>query len=110
MDITIKNKGPHKIIEIDGFINKDNVKQLSDSFFTLIHSNAPSIVFDLKHLHYMDSTGLGIFIAAQKEMDARNGYFSLMNPNKNILFLLEIVSLDNYFTIYTDDTPPPDHL
>ena len=110
MDITIKSQGPHKIITIQGLINKDNVKKLSDSLFTLIHANAPSIVFDLKHLQYMDSSGLGVFIAAQKEMDARNGHFSLMNPNKNIMFLLEIVSLDDYFTIYSDDAALPDHL
>lgn len=110
MDISIKNRGPHKIISIDGLINKDNAHQLSDSLFTLINENTPSIVFDLKYLQYMDSSGLGIFIAAKKEMDARNGQFSLLNPNKNIMFLLEIVSLDDFFTIYKNDDELPDAL
>jgi anti-sigma B factor antagonist len=107
MDITLHNKGPHKIITIEGLLNKDNVKNLSDVLFTLIHENTPSIVFDLTRLNYMDSSGLGVFIAAKKEMDGRKGRFSLINPNKNILFLLEIVSLDDFFTIYTSDEELP---
>ncbi len=107
MIIAEKTIGPHTIIEVNGFLNKKNVSILSDALFGYIQKEHKSIILDLRNLNYMDSAGLGVFIACKKEMDSRNGLFAILSPNKNVLFLLQLVALDDFFTIYEDENALP---
>jgi anti-sigma B factor antagonist len=65
-----------------------------------------SIVLDLSHLIYLDSTGLSIFVTAHKRATASGIAFRLRNPNPSVRRLFKITALDQYFTILDAASPP----
>jgi anti-sigma B factor antagonist len=103
MKITINNSAKGKIVEVNGFLNKKNVSILSDTLQSLIEQNTPGIILDLKDLSYMDSAGISVFIACKKDIESRGGRMALLQPNKNVLFLLQLVALDDFFSIINNE-------
>lgn len=57
------------------------------------------IVFDLKNLEYIDSTGLGAIISVYKIVKERNREIFIENANRNIKKLFYITELDKLFHI-----------
>ena len=46
--------------------------------------NYDNVVFDLKHLEFMDSTGIGVLIGRYKTLIKRNKRTYISNPSKTV--------------------------
>ena len=55
------------------------------------------LVVDLAELTFIDSTGLGAFIEHEQRCSATGNAFSLINPSKPMLRLLEVAGLTKRF-------------
>ena len=60
---------------------------------------------DLSGLRFVDSTGLGVFVRAGKELRSLGGGLTLRNPGERLLTLLEITRLEEVFEIEWSDGP-----
>ena len=58
------------------------------------------LVLDLKHLQFIDSSGLSTFLSLLRKLKSRQGSLKLASLNKPVLSLLEIVTMDKIFEIY----------
>lgn len=56
------------------------------------------LVFDLKGLEYLSSSGIRVLLAAQKAMEASHGTMKMTGPNEHIMDVFEITGLDSVFT------------
>jgi len=57
------------------------------------------LVLDLVDLAFVDSTGLGVFVRAGKELRAAGGRLTLRNPGERVAKLLAITRLEEVFAI-----------
>ena len=57
------------------------------------------IVFDTKDLSFVDTTGLWLFITAQKRALAEGKTFSISSPPNNITELIEVSGLSGFFDL-----------
>ena len=57
------------------------------------------LVLDLAELGFVDSTGLGVFVRAGKELRASGGRLTLRNPGERVAKLLAITLLEEVFDI-----------
>lgn len=104
MDISFRDLGDHKIIEVSGEVDLYNVSELKKSLFSITDGTNQSVVVDMKNVNYMDSSGIGALVAGQKKMKAHNGNFALVNIHEDVLNILKLATLDKFFKIYdTDD-------
>jgi len=58
------------------------------------------LIFDLNHLQFIDSSGLGTFLSIQRTLNTHGGTLKLSNLNKPIRTMFEIVSMHRIFDIF----------
>ena len=103
MDISFKDRGEHKIIEVSGEVDLYNVSELKKALFSITNGDHGSVVVDMANVNYMDSSGIGALVAGQKKMKAHSGRFALMNIHDDVLNILKLATLDKFFKIYDSE-------
>ncbi len=103
MEISFRDIGEHKIIQVSGEVDLYNVSELKKALFSITDGKHYSVVVDMKNVNYMDSSGIGALVAGQKKMRAHNGKFALMNIHEDVLNILKLATLDKFFKIYESD-------
>jgi len=104
MEISFRDIGEHKIIEVSGEVDLYNVSELKKALFSITDGKHNSVIVDMKNVNYMDSSGIGALVAGQKKMRAHTGKFGLMNIHEDVLNILKLATLDKFFKIYeTED-------
>jgi len=63
----------------------------------------PDTIIDLKHLSYIDSTGLGILIATKNLLEKHDRETVLVCNSRKILQVFEIAKMHNFFKVF--ETP-----
>ena len=104
MDIDIRDLGKHKIIAVVGDVDLYNVVELKQAIFRLLDAeDVQSLIIDMKNINYMDSSGIGALVAGQKKVKTKGGKFALMNMKEDILNILKLATLDQFFKIYENE-------
>ena len=104
MDITVKDLGKHKIMEVVGDVDLYNVGELKQAIFRLLDGeDVKSMIIDMSSINYMDSSGIGALVAGQKKIKTRGGSFALLNMKEDVLNILKLATLDQFFKIYENE-------
>lgn len=84
-----------------GTLDAKNAPVFKENVLNLIRSSGLiHLIFDLKQLQFIDSSGLGAFLAIQRNLNAQGGVLKLANLNKPIRTMFEIVSMHRIFDIF----------
>ncbi len=62
--------------------------------------NSHNVIIDLQKVHFVDSSGLGAFLAILKYLHAQGGELRLSAMNKPIRSIFELISLHKIFEIF----------
>jgi anti-sigma B factor antagonist len=103
MNINYKDIRNHKVILLDGDIDYFCVSELKNAVFKLINDRTPSIILDLNHVEYMDSSGIGLIVTAYKVMSQYGGRMSLINVQDDVMKLLKLTTIDSLMSIYKNE-------
>ncbi|MCY4472905.1 MAG: STAS domain-containing protein [Kistimonas sp.] len=71
-----------------------------DYLFELIEQGETDLVIDLSQVDFMDSSGLGVIVAALKKVSAQ-GSIALAEPSKAVNDLFDLTCMDKLFPIHT---------
>lgn len=87
------------IIELGGYIDQTNTRQVEKIIFDLLNSGKRKIVFDLSDLIYMSSAGWGIFVGEIKSVRDQGGDIKLaaMSPE-----VYEVFQMLEFYHIIQD--------
>jgi anti-sigma B factor antagonist len=69
----------------------------------LISTNQKSIILDMKHLDFIDSTGLGTLVVAHTQLQKASGAVKLLNVSKRNVQLLILTKLSTVFAMFDDE-------
>jgi len=61
-----------------------------------------SLVFDLKNISFIDSSGFGVFLSAMKAANNNYGQFKICNVNSEVMELFKLLQLHHVFEIYDE--------
>jgi anti-sigma B factor antagonist len=100
MEIEKIKIGPHHVISISGDIDLYNVSKMKSALFAAADENVKSLVLDMKGIYYIDSSGIGALVAVQKKVRGDKGSFALVNVNPDVMEILRLASLHNFFNIH----------
>lgn len=84
--------------ELDSY-SAPRVRNILDA---LTESQQPAVLIDITALEYIDSAGLGVFVAALKDVNDRNGTLAFVGPTPAVARVFRITGLENLFTICVD--------
>ncbi len=69
----------------------------------LISTDQTSIILDMKHLDFIDSTGLGTLVIAHTQLQRADGAVKLLNLSKRNIQLLVLTKLSTIFEMFNDE-------
>ena len=75
------------------------VEDLRLKLLKAINQDIDELAIDMKGINIIDSTGLGVLIAARNSLDQAGGLLRLTNVSENIGNLLKMVGVDRYLNI-----------
>ena len=62
-----------------------------------------NVIFDLEHVDYIDSTGLGSMVICYTTLKKAGGTLKLLNLNKRNIELLLLTKLHTIFEVFSDE-------
>ena len=70
----------------------------------LDYFNKPNtrLVFDLKGVTFIDSSGFGVFLSAMKAANNNYGQFKICNVNPEVMELFKLLQLHHVFELYDE--------
>lgn len=86
-------------VKIVGEVDIYTAEQFRAPIQTLIETKDKEIHLDLSDMKYIDSTGIGILIELRKAAMGKNLDMILINPQKNVIKLLQLTGVDQIFKI-----------
>ena len=92
----------HILIEIGGEVDIYTCQQLKDMLYQVVETHGKDLLMDCTSLNYIDSTGLGVFVAVLKKVKQINRSITIENLKDSILKLFLITNLDSLFNIKHD--------
>jgi anti-sigma B factor antagonist len=69
----------------------------------LISSGQISVILDMKHLDFIDSTGLGTLVVAHTQLQKAGGSVKLLSVSKRNLQLMILTKLSTVFEMFDDE-------
>lgn len=104
MKFNIKKRNDVVIIVLDGdMVGGPDATFLSEKFHALIGEGRNRLLLDMKHVNYMNSSGLGILIAGVTTVRNSGGDLKLVHLAKKLKDLLQITKLHQIFEIYENE-------
>ncbi len=79
-----------------------NSQAQADAVLRRVDQGHRRVVFNLKQVKFIDSSGLAVLVAALKKLRPLNGKVALACPGPNVLSLIELTRLHEIFEIFSD--------
>lgn len=100
MNFTKEQHGDYVVLKIEGRVDTTNFGTFQNEVESLITENQKNIVFDCTGLTYISSSGLRVFLIAQKKTAAISGKLHLCNLQPTIKEIFDISGFSTIFKIY----------
>jgi anti-sigma B factor antagonist len=78
-------------------IDATNAWELKPLLLQHLYAHGPRLVVDLRHVQFIDSTGLGMLVSVLREAREQGGAVALLNANREVGRLLQITGLERLF-------------
>ena len=96
LDINLVKNGNTAEVQLDGFINSQNAKDVED-ILTEVVGKFDSVVLDLEKLKYVSSGGLRAFKRAYLELRKKGSTLKAKNVNKMVMEVFEVTGFTRLF-------------
>lgn len=94
------NGGVSAVLSLSGELELYAASMLRERLEDLVIEGVELVVVDLDGLDFMDSSGLGVLLAAHKRLQANGGRLSLVCTKRRIRMLLEVTGLLATFSVH----------
>jgi anti-sigma B factor antagonist len=95
-DVTVEVSGETATLAISGEVDLASAPGLREEFQRV---DAPNVVVDLSGVTFIDSTGLGVLVAALKRTREAGGRLTLRSPTRSTRKVLDITGLSQLVAI-----------
>jgi anti-sigma B factor antagonist len=104
LTITVRKVGDVSIVDINGKITLgENTGMLRDEVRSLLSKGAKNLVFDMAHVGYIDSSGLGELVSAYTTIANQGGSLKLLNLQGKARDLMQLTKLYTVFAVFEDE-------
>lgn len=101
LSLSARNMADRTVLEVGGEIDVYTAPMLREKLIALAEAGAKTVIVDLSHVEFLDSTGLGVLVGGLKRMRGLGGDFSLVCDQERLLKIFRITGLDQIFTLHS---------
>jgi anti-sigma B factor antagonist len=91
------------VLSLKGRLTVGEASRVREKVNELLASGRINVILDLKHVDYIDSTGLGSMVICFTTLKKAGGALKLLNLNKRNIELLLLTKLSTIFEIFSDE-------
>lgn len=84
MDVRIRELGSYPVVDIEGEVTLYDVGEIVFATDKLIKEGHLKVVFNLEHVPFLDSSGVGQIVRTMSELSKRGGALKISNLQKPI--------------------------
>jgi len=103
MEITKGTKGNVAILRLDGRLDLESSASLKTATNELIDDSYNKLIFNLKGVDFINSSGLGALVSILKNVRSNKGNLKLAGLAEYVMEVFDITQLSNIFEIYQDE-------
>ncbi|MCW2648143.1 MAG: anti-anti-sigma factor [Pseudonocardiales bacterium] len=100
LSVSQQSVGEYPVLEVRGEVDVYSAPALADGLNTLIDSGTKAVIVDLTEVGFLDSTGLGVLVAARSAAADAGRALPIACAHERILKLFKITGLDAVFEIH----------
>ncbi len=100
MKLTLEKIRDFTVLNIDGRIDTSNFSVFEEEINQLFSKSVKNIIFNCSGLNYISSSGLRVFLVAQKKAISQKGNLYLCNLQPAIKEIFAISGFSNIFRIF----------
>ena len=102
MDLKTENmEGVAVLFVREDRLDANNSEELKAELRRLFDSGTKDLVIDLKEIHFIDSSGLGVLVSGYKNASILHGSLKLSNLQSQVKSMFELTRLHRVFDIFT---------
>ena len=99
-----QDKDGTTVARLAGSLTVMNAPDLRLGLLEAIKANKPKVLaLNLADVDFIDSSALGVFVEARRQMIQDDGSITFTNVNKDILGLMRIMNLNTLFNFVDDE-------
>ena len=99
-----------RVVAVRGEIHVSTAPELGRRLGEATDAEGSALLLDLSEVEFIDSTGLGVLLNAQRRARRRGQGMALVCFNPTVLRLFEVTRLDDTFDIFPTRAQALDHL
>ena len=104
LNIQSRQEENASVLAVKGKVNFEVTAQLREAVKEAIAAHQPKLlVINLEGVSFIDSSGLGLLVAARSSIDKINGRLHLCNIPAQVKKVFDQTNLTNYFSIYASE-------
>ncbi|GAA4693253.1 STAS domain-containing protein [Phytohabitans rumicis] len=100
LSLATRTVADHTVLEVGGEVDVYTAPRLRERLVELIDGGARRVVVDLNRVDFLDSTGLGVLVGAQKRLRPVGGTLMLVCTKEPLLKIFRITALDQWFPLH----------
>jgi anti-sigma B factor antagonist len=102
LEISESSREGVEILALKGRLTAGESTAIREKVDQAIAAGHLNVLFDLTHVDYVDSTGLGGMVICYTTLQKQGGALKLVNPNKRNIELLALTKLYTIFEVFVD--------
>ena len=95
------------VIGAEGEIDLSSVDLLRKAASEVVRLKPHAVIFDLRKVYFIDSSGLGVLVATRKQLGRDPGTVTVITTQPAVLQSLEITGLHRVFSIAGEPSKQP---
>jgi anti-anti-sigma factor len=99
MSFKVEVEADVAVVTIDGEVTSSKSSELQTVITGILDDGTKAIIFDLEHLSYICSLGIGVLARACGELKKNNGKMVVFNASKEVHKLFKLLRLDRIIPI-----------
>lgn len=93
------------VIRAEGEVDLATVDRLRSTTSQIVKAGARKLIFDLRQVTYIDSSGLGVLVATRKHLAQHPGSIIVLTAQPAVLQTLNLTGLDRVLDVRPDLSP-----
>jgi len=106
LEINMTKSNDEICLTCTGRLDANRAGYLNDYIDRLVREGHYHITLDLTGIEYLSSAGIGILVSQYKNLDAVNGYFTIMKMSDNVRQVLNMVGIADMLSRQTRTKQP----
>lgn len=98
--LRVEEHGRHRVVVLAGEVDLAAASEVRGCLRDLMVDGATHVLVDLRAVTFMDSTGLGMLVAARKQARVFRGSFGLVAPSPPVARVLSLTALDKFLPCF----------